>query len=58
MTFEVLQLPGGVGRPHLGPSGSHLSFTCQGARSDPHASALWFYFGAEEFDMCQILLNL
>ena len=56
--FERLSLPRGVGRPHLGPSGSQFSLTGQGARGGPHASGFGFYFGAEEFEICRILLNL
>ena len=48
----------GFGWPHLGPSGSQFSLTGWGARGGPHASGFGFYFGTEEFEMCQILLNL
>ena len=48
----------GFGRCHLGPSGSQFSLTGWGARGGPHASGFGFYFGTEEFEMCQILLNV
>ena len=63
MKFERLSLPGGVGRPKgsAGPTWAPLALNFL-SRFRGHEVApcrwFWIYFAAEEFDICQILLDL